>query len=129
MQEWRDSLFLRYGLDTPDIPKYCNRCNANLYICHALYCNKGGIVTTCCNEIRDRVVNLAGRAFTPTHVRYNPLLCAGCVIKRIKSKLVRSKTTPSTPQLETTGDKGDLLIHDLWKNVTDIVHDMIVVKK
>ena len=23
-QEWRDALFLRYGLDPPDLPKYCN---------------------------------------------------------------------------------------------------------
>ena len=25
-QEWRDALFLLYGLDPPDLPKYCDRC-------------------------------------------------------------------------------------------------------
>ena len=28
VQEWRYAAFLRYGLDPPDLPKYCNGCNA-----------------------------------------------------------------------------------------------------
>ena len=35
-QELRDSLFLWYGLDPPDLPNYCNACNAKLSICYAL---------------------------------------------------------------------------------------------
>ena len=35
-QEWRDDLFLLYGLDPPDLPKYCDRCNAKFTISHAL---------------------------------------------------------------------------------------------
>ena len=31
-QEWRDALFLRYGLDSPDLPKLCDGCNTNLSI-------------------------------------------------------------------------------------------------
>ena len=27
-QEWRDAFFLRYGLDPPDLPKYCDGCQA-----------------------------------------------------------------------------------------------------
>ena len=23
-QEWRDALFMQYGLDPPDLPKYCD---------------------------------------------------------------------------------------------------------
>ena len=36
VQEWLDALFLRYGLEPPDLPKYCDDCNANLSIFHAL---------------------------------------------------------------------------------------------
>ena len=35
-QEWRDAAFLHYGLKPPDLPKYCDRCNARLSICHDL---------------------------------------------------------------------------------------------
>ena len=35
-QEWQDALFLRYGLDTIDPPKYSDGCNANFSKCHAL---------------------------------------------------------------------------------------------
>ena len=43
-QEWRDALFLRYGLEPPDLPKYCDRCKARFSISHALDCKKGGLV-------------------------------------------------------------------------------------
>ena len=35
-KEWRDALFLRYGLDPPDLPKYCDGCQAQFSISHAL---------------------------------------------------------------------------------------------
>ena len=39
-QEWRDALFLRYGLEPPDLPKYCDGCKARFSISHALDCKK-----------------------------------------------------------------------------------------
>ena len=44
-QKWRDALFLQYGLDPPDLPDYCDGCNAKFTIFHALNCNRGGLVT------------------------------------------------------------------------------------
>ena len=35
-QEWRDTLFLRYGLDPPDLPIHCDRYQAKFSISHAL---------------------------------------------------------------------------------------------
>ena len=35
-QEWRDALFLRCVLEPPDLPKYCDGCQAKLSISHAL---------------------------------------------------------------------------------------------
>ena len=40
-QEWRDYLFLRYSLDPPDLPHYCNGCKPTFSICHALDCKRG----------------------------------------------------------------------------------------
>ena len=81
------------------------------------------------NKLRDGVVKLAGKSFTPPHVRNDPLIFAGCAVKRQKAKPDRSKAkaTSNTPQLEATKQKGDLLFRDLWKNGTGSVHDMLVV--
>ena len=58
--EWRDALFLRYGLYPPDLPNYCDGCQARFSISHALDCRKGGLVTARHNELRDGVADLAG---------------------------------------------------------------------
>ena len=62
-QEWRDTLFLRYGLDTPDLPTHCDGCQAKFSISHALDCKKVGLVTVHHNELRDGVADLAGKDF------------------------------------------------------------------
>ena len=129
-QEWRDALFLRYGLEPPDLLTYCDGCNAKLTICHALDCNRGGLVTERHNEIRDKVADLAGKAFATSHVRDDPLIFVSLSKKRTKAKPARASGTTDrdrAPSPEVTKQKGDLLIHDLWQNGTDSVHDMCVV--
>ena len=64
-QEWRDAAFQRYGLDPPDLPKYCDGCNTRFSIYHALNCKRGGLVTARHNELREKVADLAGKSFTP----------------------------------------------------------------
>ena len=54
-QEWRDALFLWYGLDLPDLPTHCDVWHAKFSISHALDCKKGGLVTARHNELRDEV--------------------------------------------------------------------------
>ena len=82
------------------------------------------------NELRDGVADLSGKYFTPSHLRNDPLIFTGCAVKSPKANLDSSKATTVTttmPQLETTEQKGDLLICDLWKNGTNSVQDMHVV--
>ena len=74
VQEWRDALFLRYGLEPLDLPSNCDVCDAKFSISHALDCKKGGLVTARHNELRDGVADLAGKAFTPAHVLDDPLI-------------------------------------------------------
>ena len=104
-QKWRDTLFLKYGLDFPDLPHYCNGLNAPFYIFHDLDCKRNGVFTCCHNKLRDGVVDLSVKYFTPSHVRDNPLIFLGCVVNRPKSNLdsTKSTTVPSnTPPLEAT---------------------------
>ena len=116
-QEWRDALFLRYGLEPPDLPSYCDGCNAKFTISHALDCKKGGLVTARHNELHDGVADLAGKAFTHANVRDDPLIYSGRTMSRTKPKPAGSKLmTPSdatTAAPEVTEQKGELLIRDL----------------
>ena len=41
------------------------------------------------NELSDRVAYLTGKDFTPSHVRDNPLMFAGCAVKKTNTKLAR----------------------------------------
>ena len=127
-QEWRNALFLRYGMDPPDLPTYCEGFQSKFSISHALDCKKGRLVTKRHNEIRDGVADLAGKAFTPSHVRDDPLIYSGRAVKRKKGASARSNgNSGHTAAPEVTEHKGDLLILDLWQQGTDRVHNMRVV--
>ena len=126
-QEWRDALFLQYGLEPPDLPKYYDGCNSKFTICHALDCKRGGLVTVRHNELRDGHRYLAGKSFTPSHIRDDPLVFAGYSVKRPKANPDRpsgSTDRYGMPPPEATEQKGDLLIRDLWQNGTNSVHNM-----
>ena len=82
------------------------------------------------SQLRDGIAELDGKSFTPSHVHDNPLIFAGCAVKKLKAK--QDGASVSTDQegalpLEATEQNGDLRIRDLWQNGTDSVHDMRVV--
>ena len=79
-------------------------------------CKKGGLVTKRHNELRDGVADLAGKAFTPSHVRDDPLIYSGRAVKRKKATSAGSNGNSEPPAApEVTEQKGDLLIRDLWQ--------------
>ena len=76
----------------------------------------GRLVTARHNELQDGVADLAGKNFTPYHLRDNPLIFAGCAVKRLKAKLAGtsgSTDQDSAPPLEAMEQKGYFLIRDL----------------
>ena len=63
-QEWRDYLFLCYGIYPPDLTSHFDGCGSAFKMFHALGCKKGALITVCHNELRDGVADLAAKAFT-----------------------------------------------------------------
>ena len=51
-QEFRDSVFLRYGWTVPNTPAFCS-CGTKNTIDHALSCKKGGFIIMRHNKVRD----------------------------------------------------------------------------
>ena len=69
------------------------------------------------NELQDGVADLAVKAFSPSHVRDDPLIFAGCAMKRLKANPDGNSGSidrDGPPPPEATEQKGDLLICDLW---------------
>ena len=84
----------------------------------------------CHNKLRDEVVDLAGKAFTPSHVRDDPLIYSGRAVKRTKAAPSGAGGTNSNAEVqlpEVTKQKGYLKFCDLWQQGTDSVHYMRVV--
>ena len=94
-QEWRDNLSLRYGINTPDLPHSCFRYGALLSINHALDCKKVGLISTHYKKLSEGVADMYTKAFTPLHVRNNPLINIDIVMMGVQIQLDGSplKTT------------------------------------
>ena len=87
LQEWRDYLFLSYGVDTPDLPDHCDGCGAAFDILLAIEYNKGGLITARHNKLCDGVADLVIKAFTPTHRCDEHKIYTGCAVHGEKEKL------------------------------------------
>ena len=116
-QEWREALFLQYGLEPPDLPTHYDGCQAKFLISHALKYKKVGLVAARHNELFDGVADLEGKSFTPSHVGDDPLIYSGRAVKRTKAAPAGdsgNKDHAGAPLPEVTEQKGELLIRDLW---------------
>ena len=112
-QEWRDSLFLRYSIKPTDFPPNYESCGIAFYICHALDCKEGGLIMARNNKICDGVLDLAGKAFTPAHVRDEPKIFTGRAVQVGKAKGKAKGKGTEAPPPEERREKGGLLIWNL----------------
>ena len=91
--------------------------NTKFTICHTLDYKRDCLVIARHNYLRDGVADLSRKAFTPSYVHDNPLIFAGCALKRSKAKPARSSGSidrDRAPPPEATEQSGELLIRDLW---------------
>ena len=126
-QKWRNDLLLFYSTHPPYLPSQCGGWNATLSICHALDCKKGGLITTCHNELCDGVANLTGKAFISSHVYADPLIHPGCSVWDRKAQRKGSLLNNLPMEKEMLDQKGGLLIRYLWQRGTGSIHYMCVV--
>ena len=107
-QEWRDSLFLGYGIDPTDLPEHCDECVREFDIFNTLNCKTGNLITAHQNVLHYGVSDLASKAFIPRYMRDDPKIYTGCGILGWYGNL---KGSPSQDVGEL---KQYLLIRDLW---------------
>ena len=81
---------------------------------------------TCHNKLCDGVADLAGKAFTSLHVRYDPLIHSGCAVREGKAHPAGSLHKNSPVATENSKQKGDLPIRNLCQIGMDSIHDMRV---
>ena len=112
-QEWCDTLFLLYSVETPSLPHQFDGYNNRLSICHALDCNNGFLITTCHNDLCDGVYDPAGKYFTPLYVHDNPLIHTGRAVYEGKAQHAGYPHNNSPLDTESLEQKGYLLIHNL----------------
>jgi hypothetical protein len=125
-QEFQDALSMRYAETPHNFPDKCDGCDAHFSLQHALGCKKGGLVIFRHNEIRDELVNLASRAFTPSAVRDEPLI-HGRANENMKTS-PNKITNQNIDKEAATGEdeRGDLLIRGFWTAGTDCILDVRV---
>lgn len=85
-------------------------------ISHTLYCKKGGLFINLHNELCDRVYDLVGKSFNHSHVRDDPLIYPGHIVREVKAHPSRSPGNNNPLAFRNlTDQKGGLLILDLWE--------------
>ena len=125
-QEWREFLFLRYGIKPPKLLSHCDVYGVVLKICHTLECKKGGLIMACNNKLLDGVADLSGKAFTPAHMLRDPKIFTGSAVQGGKAKGKAAAKGKKEPPTEEGEYKGDLLIRYLWTQGMDSIHEMRV---
>jgi hypothetical protein len=124
-QEFRDALLLRYGPCPPDLPIQCDGCQQKFSVRHALECKRGGLVISRHNEIRDKLSDLASKAFFSSTVRDEPRIHTSHAAEpRSNHGKPVSPVVKRLFQNNRTEDRGDILVRGLWACGTDCIIDV-----
>ena len=79
------------------------------------------------NKLLNEVADLAGKSFTTLYVCEEPLIHIGPTVRDVKAQPTGSLLNNPYVAKEASDQKGDLLIRNLWKRETNIIHNMCVV--
>jgi hypothetical protein len=117
---------MRHAETPHNFPDKCDGCDAHFSLQHALGCKKGGLVIFRHDEIRDELVSLASRAFTPSAAHNEPLI-HGCATEKVKTSPDKI-TTQNIDEEAATGEdeRGDLLVRGFWTAGADCILDVRV---
>jgi hypothetical protein len=121
-QEFRDAITIRYGITPSGLPASCKGCDARFTLQHALGCKKGGLVIFRHNKIGDKLVYLAGKAFTLSAIHNKPLI-RGRGTEKVNPCPANQA---STNQPVKEDDRGDILLRGFWAHGTECIVDVQV---
>ena len=111
--------------DPTDLSSQCDACNATFSIRHALECKKGGLVIIRHNEIRDELVDLASKAFSPSAVHDEPKIHTCRANERESADGRQERPVQRLFCNDRTEDRGNVLIRGgLWTKGTDCILDV-----
>ena len=104
-QEFQDDVFQKNGLEPPELPKFCNGCNAAFCICHAIERKKVNLSTARHNKLRDGVADLSDNAFNPMHVSDPPSHIRS--LRRAESRNTSKRVHNNTIKKEARGHRTE----------------------
>ncbi|MGL4351554.1 MAG: reverse transcriptase domain-containing protein [Plesiomonas shigelloides] len=132
-QEWRDGIYLRYGMTPQGLPALCDGCNQPNSTNHAFNCLFGGLVTLRHNDIREELGAIASEIFQPTAITIEPSLTTtptsaipvGQQIHNNNTTTIETNLPPETaPTANSTHERGDIAIRGLFERGTNAIIDV-----
>ena len=75
---FRDFLCARYNVSPLNLQIHCDGCGTAFGVADTLSCITSGLVISCHNKIRDKLLYLSRRVFTSAYLRVKPLSHQGC---------------------------------------------------
>jgi hypothetical protein len=108
-EEFHDVITIHYGELPSNFPQKCDGCDAPFTLQHALSCKKGGLVIIRHNEVQDKLAHLATKAFTPSAVRDEPLICSSCIAdtEKLLTPKEANQKDPTTQEVAPEDERGD----------------------
>ena len=104
VEEFRDSLRLRFGLLPSFLPHRCDGCSERFTVEHAMSCKKGGLVVQRHNDVAAEWHHLCAQALQPSAVSGEPLIHTG-----------RGVQNAGVTGVEAAADtRGDVAVNGFW---------------
>jgi hypothetical protein len=133
-QEWRDGIYLRYGMTPQGLPAICDGCNQPNSTNHAFNCLNGGLVILRHNDIREELKAIASEIFQPTAITIEPSLSTTPTSAIPVGQHIHTNNTTTiatNPPTETaptdnnsTHERGDIAIRGLFERGTNAIIDV-----
>jgi hypothetical protein len=127
-EEFCDAITIRYGELPLNFPQKYDGYDAPFTLQHALGCKKGGLVILRHNEVCDKLAHLTTKAFTPSAVCNEPLICFGPVAdtEKFLTPKEANQQNPTTQEAAPEDERGGILIGGFWARGTDWILDVHV---
>ena len=135
MDEFCDSLRLRYGFEPAGLPQKCDGCGCNFTVEHGLSCAVGGLIIGRHDDVCLEFGALAKKALKPSAVSYEPKIRSKDEAAWVAATVVTPGSTGAdvsdseetgAAAADTNENRGDIKIHGFWTRGTDSIFDAMI---